>query len=205
MKLGTKLIISLVATTIAIMLIHGYLSIQQDRENIVREMRVGMIGLGRSIQAALRYIYGDAGDIAATQNLIDGVGRTGNIHGVIVYDRNAVPVAVSASLKNSPEYPNLHAAPVLGIDPRETLNNGNLVEGYIEHPAHPVYYRVEAILNGKMRSRAHSCSAGAVLALRRPCKSGAIGSSPPHRFWWRFFRCLFSFSCGATYRGRLKS
>ncbi|HKY09035.1 MAG TPA: ATP-binding protein, partial [Candidatus Binatia bacterium] len=71
------------------------------------------------------------------------------IHGVIVYDRNAVPVAVSASLRNNPEYPNLHAAPVLGIDPRETLSNGNLVEGYIEHPAHPVYYRVEAILNGK--------------------------------------------------------
>ena len=60
----------LAATLIVTMLGHGYLSIQQDRENLLREMRVGMIGLSRSIQAALRYMYGDASDIKATQSLI---------------------------------------------------------------------------------------------------------------------------------------
>jgi signal transduction histidine kinase len=149
MKLGTKLILCLVATLIVTMLGHGYLSIQQDRENILREMRVGMMGLSRSIQAALRYIYGDAHDIKATQSLIDGVGRTGNIHGVVVYDRAAAPAAISTSLTDSGDYPTLHAAPVLNIDPRETLSSGNTVEGYIDHPAHPVYYRIEPILNSE--------------------------------------------------------
>jgi len=149
MKLGTKLILGLVATLIVTMLGHGYLSIQQDRENIVREMRVGMMGLSRSIQAALRYMYGDAQDIKATQSLIDGVGRPGNIHGVVVYDRAAAPAAISASLADSRDYPNLNAAPVLTIDPRETLKSGNAVEGYIEHPAHPVYYRIEPILDSQ--------------------------------------------------------
>ena len=149
MKLGTKLILCLVAILIVTMLGHGYLSIQQDRENILREMRVGMMGLSRSIQAALRYMYGDAHDIKATQSLIDGIGRTGNIHGVVVYDHTAAAAAISTSLTDSGEYPNLQAAPVLNIDPRETLRSGNAVEGYIEHPAHPVYYRIEPILNSQ--------------------------------------------------------
>ncbi len=76
-------------------------------------------------------------------------GGLGNIHGVIVYDRAAAPVAISASLADSRDYPNLNAAPVLNINPRETLNSGDAVEGYIEHPAHPVYYRIEPILNSQ--------------------------------------------------------
>jgi hypothetical protein len=77
MKLGTKLIVWLVATLVVTMLGHGYLSVQQDRENLLREMRVGMIGLSRSIQAALQYMYGDTADIRATQHFIDGVARPG--------------------------------------------------------------------------------------------------------------------------------
>ncbi|MGZ9129654.1 MAG: hypothetical protein ACXW4Z_17915, partial [Candidatus Binatia bacterium] len=73
MKLGTKLIISLISTIVIIMLVHGYLSLRQDRENILREMRVGMVGLSRSVQAALRFIYGDARDVQATKDFIDGV------------------------------------------------------------------------------------------------------------------------------------
>src|SRR6266542_4173149 len=148
MKLGTKLILCLVSTLIVIMLVHGYWSIQQDRENIVREMRVGMMGLSRSIQAALRYIYGEERDVKATQNFIDGVGRSGNIHGVVVYDSSAKPIAISASLTDTNGYPNLDPAPVLNIDPRPVLANGNDIDGYFETPAHPVYYRVEPILDG---------------------------------------------------------
>jgi len=147
MKLGTKLIVCLVTTLIVTMLGHGYLSIQQDRENIVREMRVGMMGLSRSIQVALRYIYGDERDIKATQRLIDGVGRAGNIHGVVVYDRTAKPAVISISLVDRENSPNLDPAPVLNIDPRPTLESGKTLEGYVEHPAHPVYYRVEPIFN----------------------------------------------------------
>ena len=43
MNLGTKLIVSLV-TVIIRMMVHGYLSIEQDRENIERELTVGMRG-----------------------------------------------------------------------------------------------------------------------------------------------------------------
>ncbi len=148
MTLGTKLIIWLVGMVVVTMLGHGYLSIQQDRENIVREMRVGMMGLSRSIQAALQHIYGDEKDLKATQNLIDGVGRPGNIHGLVVYDASAIPLVISGSLSASRTIPILDPAPVLSIDPRPVLQSGAMMEGYIEHPAHPVYYRIEPIFNG---------------------------------------------------------
>ncbi|HEX5023421.1 MAG TPA: ATP-binding protein [Candidatus Binatia bacterium] len=149
MKLGTKLIFCLVATLMVTMLVHGYWSIQQDRENIVREMRVGMTGLSRSIQAALRYIYGDAGDIQATQNFVDGVARAGNIHGVVVYNRSAEAVVTSVSLTDTKDFPHLDPAPVLEIDPRPVLASGNSVEGYVENRVHPVYFRIEPILDSR--------------------------------------------------------
>jgi signal transduction histidine kinase len=149
MRLGTKLIICLVATLIATMLVHGYLSIRQDRENIVREMRVGMMGLSRSIQAALQYVYGDEGGIVPTQKFIDGVGRPGNIHGIIVYDNAAKPIAMSASLSDTKDFPHLDPAPVLKIDPRPVLTTGKSVDGYIETPLYPLYYRIEPILNSE--------------------------------------------------------
>jgi signal transduction histidine kinase len=148
MKLGTKLILSLVATLVMIMAVHGYWSIQQDRENTLREMRVGMIGLSRSIQAALRYIYSNERDINATQRFIDNIGRSGNIHGVIVYDTSAKPIAISASLTDTAGYPVLDPRTVLEIDPKPLLATGNAIDGYIESPAHPVYYRIEPILDG---------------------------------------------------------
>lgn len=148
MKLGTKLIVCLVTTLVATMLAHGYLSIQQDRENFVREMRVGMRGLSRSIQAALQQIYAEDRDAKATQNLIDGIGRPGNIHGIVVYDLAAQPVLVSASLVDRRNFPVLDPEPVLKIDPRPALQSGRTIEGYVEHSAHPVYYRIEPILNG---------------------------------------------------------
>jgi two-component system, NtrC family, sensor kinase len=148
MKLGTKLIVWLVSMVVVTMLGHGYLSIQQDRENIVREMRVGMTGLSRSIQVALQHIYGDERDMKATQNLIDGIGRPGNIHGLVVYDLTAKPVLTSGSLTASHTVPILDPTPVLDIDPRPVLQSGTAVEGYVEHPAHPVYYRIEPVFNG---------------------------------------------------------
>src|SRR5512143_3210371 len=118
MKLGTKLIISLVSTIVLIMLMHGYFSLRQDQENILREMRVGMVGLSRAVQAALGSIYGDAYDVKATKHFIDGVGRPGNIHGVVIYDRSGNRLAVSASLIRSKEYPDLDPTPVLNISPQ---------------------------------------------------------------------------------------
>ncbi len=115
MTLRTKLIVSLVTTVIITMFVHGYWSIQQDRENLVREMRVGMIGLSRSIQAALRYIYGEEKDVKATQNFIDSLGRSGNIHGIVVYDGSGKRIAVSVSLTDTKEFPNLDPAPVLSM------------------------------------------------------------------------------------------
>jgi signal transduction histidine kinase len=147
MKLGTKLILGLVATLTLTMLGHGYLSIQQDRENILREMRVGMTGLSRSIQAALRYMYGDAGDVQAMQKFIDGVARAGNIHGVIVYDRAGKAIVTSVSLTDTKDHPNLDPAPVLKIDPGPVLTSGNSVEGYVESAAHPLYFRIEPIFD----------------------------------------------------------
>ena len=147
MRLGTKLVVSLISTIVIIMLVHGYLSLRQDEENILREMRVGMVGLSRSVQAALRFIYGDAGDVQATKDFIDGVGRPGNIHGLVIYDRSANPVALSVSLTRTQEYPNLDPAPVLGISPREVLRTGEESEGLVENSAYPIYYRIGPIRN----------------------------------------------------------
>src|SRR5690349_4563182 len=147
MNLGTKLILSFVATLLVIMSLHGYWSIEQDRENTLREMRVGMIGLSHSIQAALRYIYSDERDIEATQRFIDGIGRSGNIHGVVVYDTAAKPIATSASLTDTAADPALDPQPVLEIDPKPVLASGEAIDGYIESHAHPVYYRIEPILD----------------------------------------------------------
>ncbi|HEY1235596.1 MAG TPA: ATP-binding protein [Candidatus Binatia bacterium] len=147
MKLGTKLILFLVATSVVIMSVHGYWSIEQDRKNTLREMRVGMIGLSHSIQAALRYIYSAERDIVATQRFIDSIGRSGNIHGVVVYDITARPIATSASLTGTAGDPALDPQPVLDIDPKPVLASGKAIDGYIESRAHPVYYRIEPILD----------------------------------------------------------
>jgi signal transduction histidine kinase len=149
MRLGTKLILCLVATLVATMLVHGYWSIQQDRENILREMRVGMVGLSRSIQAALRYIYGQEQDIKAAQKFIDSIGRPGNIHGIVLYDTSAKRIAISASLTDNHDDPDLDPAPVLNIDPQPVLASGSAVDGYLESAAHPIYYRVEPILDSE--------------------------------------------------------
>lgn len=173
MRLGTKLIVSLITTVVVIMLVHGYLSLRQDRENIVREMRVGMVGLSRSVQAALRSIYGDEDDLTATQSFIDSIGRPGNIHGVVVYDQSAKPVAFSASLTRSRENPNLDPVPVLDISPRETLRTGEESEGVIDNPAQPVYYRIGPIRNhdnqliGAFVLARRGLGAGQILETRR--------------------------------------
>src|SRR3989338_1431766 len=117
MKLGTKLIVYLLGVVIIVMTIHGYLSIQQDRENIVREIRVGMRGFTRAIQAALNNIYGDERDLRATQDFINRVGSKGNIHGLVLYDIRGRAVAVSESLQETTRFPDLDPKPILQIDP----------------------------------------------------------------------------------------
>jgi two-component system NtrC family sensor kinase len=67
---------------------------------------------------------------------------------VVVYNRAAEPVAVSASLTDTKPYPHLDPTPVLSIDPRPVLANGAVIDGYLDHPTHPVYYRIKPIFDG---------------------------------------------------------
>src|SRR3990167_2293362 len=147
MKLGTKLAVSLVFTTLVIMTIHGYLSIQQDKENIVREIRGGMRGFSRAIQAALNDIYGDERDLKGTQEFINRVGSKGNIHGLVLYDIKGRPVAVSESLQETTRFPNLDPKPILQIEPGQVLKGGEAAEGYANSPGQLIYYRVEPVFN----------------------------------------------------------
>lgn len=147
MKLGTKLIVYLLGVVIIVMTIHGYLSIQQDRDNIVREIRVGMRGFTRAIQAALNDIYGDDRNLKATQDFIDRVGSRGNIHGLVVYDASGKPAAVSVSLQETKEFPDLDPTPILRIDPSPVFEGGKGMEGYADSPGQLVYYRAEPIFN----------------------------------------------------------
>ena len=151
MTLGTKLFAGLATVLIAIMLIHGYLSVEQDRENIRREMRVGMTSLSRSIQAGLGYIYGDKNDLQSTVGFIDGVAPAANIHGIVVYNHSGQPVAASASIRHNDKNPALDPAPILNIDPRPVLSTGKTIDGYVDAPAHPVDFRIEPIFNSDGR------------------------------------------------------
>lgn len=149
MKLGTKLIASLVITVIFTMMIHGYLTIQQDRENVVSDIRVGMRGFTRAIQTTLKHFYADLRNLKGTQDFIDAVGPRGNIHGLIVYNRDAEPVAVSASIRHSGDFPELDPAPILKLDPRPVLREAKGTEGYIRDRGLLIYYRIEPIRNSQ--------------------------------------------------------
>jgi two-component system NtrC family sensor kinase len=143
MKLGTKLILSLVVIILVTMTVHGYLSIQQDQENVMREMRVGMRGFSRAIHAVLRDLYADGHNLKATQEFANTVGPRGNIHGLIVYNVDAKRIAVSSSLRYPNDFAELHPAAILELDPRPALGDPNGVEGYVRESGILVYYRIE--------------------------------------------------------------
>ncbi|HET7393460.1 MAG TPA: ATP-binding protein [Candidatus Binatia bacterium] len=143
MKLGTRLIISLVVTILVTMTVHGYLSIQQDQENVTREIRVGMRGFSRAIHSALRDLYADGQNLQATQEFADTVGPRGNIHGLIVYNLNGEPVALSSSLRYPNDFAELDPTAILKLDPRPALGEPHGVDGYIREPGILVYYRIE--------------------------------------------------------------
>jgi two-component system, NtrC family, sensor kinase len=143
MKLGTKLIVSLVIIILLTMTVHGYLSIQQDRENVMREIRVGMRGFSRAIHAALRDLYGDGHNLKATQDFANTVGPRGNIHSLVVYDLNAERVAFSSSLRYPNDFAELHPAAILELDPRPAFAQPNGIDGYIHDRGILVYYRIE--------------------------------------------------------------
>jgi len=88
MKLGTKLTLSLVLSVILTMTIHGYLSVHQEEDESIREIRVGMGGFTRAVQATLTHVYADNRNLTATQEFLNAVGPRGNIHGIVLYDLN---------------------------------------------------------------------------------------------------------------------
>lgn len=151
MKLGTKLIVSLVIVVIVTMTIHGYLSIQQERESVERELRVGMRGFARVLQATLRHLYAERRDLTGTQEFIDIAGPKGNIHGVIVYDRGARPVVRSASLRYATDFPDLDLSPIMQLDPAPVLRDGKTVEDYLRGRGVLISYRIEPILDSDNR------------------------------------------------------
>lgn len=145
MKLGTKIILLVVLTVAVTMAVHGYLSVQQDQENIVRGVRLGMRGFAQAVRAALRDLYADSHNVGATREFARAVAPRGNIHGLIVYDLNARPIAISSSLDYPDDFPELNPSPILKLDPRPALRDKKEVEGYIQARTVLIYYRIEPI------------------------------------------------------------
>lgn len=143
MKLGTKLIVFLVVIILVTMSIHGYLSVQQDQENVMREIRVGMRGFSRAIHAALRDMYGDHQNFGATQDFANTVGPRGNIHGLIVYNLKAERIAISSSLRYPNDFAELNPTAILQLDPRPAFANLKEIDGYIRDRGILIYYRIE--------------------------------------------------------------
>ena len=147
MNLGTKLILSLVAVIVLVMAVHGYLSIQQDQENIERELTVGMRGFARILQAGLRQTIADKPDLKETHRFIDTAAPRGNIHAVIVYDLSGAPVARSASIRYGTDFPELDPTPIKKLNPRTVLQSGKGIDGYIREQKALLYYRIEPIVD----------------------------------------------------------
>lgn len=151
MNLGTKLIVSLVTVIVLTMTVHGYLSIQQDQENIKRELSVGMRGFSRILQAGLGRTLADKTNPKATQQFIDTAAPRGNIHGVIVYDQSGQLVAHSASMRYGMDFPDLDPTPITKLDPRPVLQSGSGIDGYIQQQRNLIYYRIETIVDPSNR------------------------------------------------------
>jgi signal transduction histidine kinase len=147
MNLGTKLIVSLVTVIVLTMTVHGYLSVQQDQDNIKREVSVGMRGFSRVLQAGLSDTVSNKVAPKATQQFIDTAAPRGNIHGIIVYDLSGKPVAHSASIRYGMDFPELDPTPITKLDPRPVLQSGKGIDGYIHQPRNLIYYRIEAIVD----------------------------------------------------------
>jgi signal transduction histidine kinase len=148
MNLGTKLIVSLVTIIIVIMTVHGYLSIQQDRESIERELSVGMRGFSRLLQAGLT-ASADKLDLKETRQFIDTAAPRGNIHGIVVYNLSGEAVARSASMRYGTDFPELDPSAIAKLDPGPVLHSGKGIDGYVREPRTLLYYRVEPILDSK--------------------------------------------------------
>ncbi len=160
MKLGTKLIMLLMMVVVVIMMIHGYLSIRQDRESVERELRVGMRGFSRVLQSTLGRLYADLGDLQATERFIDTAGPRGNIHAVIVYDAYGKVVAQSASVRYKTDFPELDPTALMKLDPGPVLRDGKSIEEYIRDREVLIHYRIQPIIGSNDRI------AGAVLLAR---------------------------------------
>ncbi len=147
MKLGTKLVAWLIATVIITMAVHGYLSIRQDEGNAVREIRVGMRGFSRAIQAALQEHYADRHNFNDIQPFLDAVGPKNNIHDLVLYNTSGEIIGRSASVIDTSAFPELDPAPLMKLNPRPVLKGRRDNEGLIRNQNTLIYYRIQPIFD----------------------------------------------------------
>jgi len=152
MKLGTKLALSLILSVILTMAVYGYLSVQQEEEETIREVRVGMGGFTRAVQSVLTHFYADNHDLPGTRKFINSVAPRGNIHGIVLYDTAGKRVAISSSLNYPDDFPQLNPQPILDINPKPVLGDLKELDGYIHGDKTLIYYRIQPILSSQGRS-----------------------------------------------------
>src|SRR5262245_63618 len=144
MNLRNKRINSLVTVIFLTMMVHGYLSIEQDRENIERELTVGMRGFSRVLQAGLRHTITEKLDLKEMHRFLDAAAPRGNIHGVIVYNLSGEPVDHSASIRYGTDFPELHPNPIKKLYPRPDLLRCKSLNGYTGKEKYSLDYGIAA-------------------------------------------------------------
>ena len=146
MKLGTKLIVWLIATVVLTMAIHGYLSIKQDEANVAREIRVGMRGFTRAVQAALQEHYAEHQNFNGIEPFLNAVAPKNNIHNLLVYNAQGEIIARSASILDTSTFPDLDPTPLMKLDIRPALGGKTGDEGDIHEGQTWIHYRIEPIM-----------------------------------------------------------
>jgi signal transduction histidine kinase len=120
MRLGTRLLLPLLATVVAVMALSGWWSQRQREvtltEEARRETNAYAVALGLALDAATR-----SGSRADLQALIDRVSREPTIYGVVVYDTAARVLLVSETVDTLRTAPLQSVQKVLQTGAREVL------------------------------------------------------------------------------------
>jgi signal transduction histidine kinase len=130
LKLGTKLTVYLSLIIVAVLSVHGYLTIRSRRELLIRKTKVEVMSVGHTLEISLERTWLPS-EKASIQSLIDAVDKYEHTLGVIVSHEGTDLVFQSRSLEGDIE-------PFLGAA-KKAIRDGLPQEQFGEYKKVPVF------------------------------------------------------------------